>query len=48
LFLFILALLGGRVDLQDIGAHVGQEHAGQLGRRHAREFQDLDAVEDSH
>jgi hypothetical protein len=38
----------GRLDLEDVGAHVREHHPGHLGRRHARQLEDLDAVEHSH
>ena len=40
--------VAGRLDLEDVGAHVGEHHAGHLRRRHAGHFEDLDPVEHSH
>ncbi len=37
-----------RLDLQHVGAHVGEEHARHLRRRDARDFEDGDAVENAH
>ena len=44
----VLGVAGRRLDLQHVGAHVGEHHARQLGRGHARQFQDRNAVEHSH
>jgi hypothetical protein len=38
----------GRLDLEDLGAHVGQHHRRHLGRRDARELENLDPVHDAH
>jgi hypothetical protein len=40
--------LGGRLDLEDLRAHVREHHAGQLRGRHTRELEHLDAVENTH
>ncbi len=36
------------LDFQDVGPHVAQQHRAELARRHARQLQDLDAVQGSH
>jgi hypothetical protein len=46
--LVLVAARLGSLDLEHIGAHVRHDHAGHLGRRHARELQDLDSVEHTH
>ena len=41
-------LLRGRVDLEDLRAHVREHHSGHLRRGNTGQLQHLDAVEDSH
>src|SRR5215467_14415242 len=43
-----VAVLLGRLDLENLGAHVGQHHRRQLGRRHARQLENPDSVEYAH
>ena len=44
----VLGLGGRRLDLQHVRAHVGEEHAGQLGGGDPRHLQHLDSVQHSH
>ena len=37
-----------RLDLDDVGAHVGEEHRAELARRHPHQLEDPDPVEGPH